>query len=785
MALAVVDAVVAGGGDGEAAGLGDGQLAGLVLDGVVALGGLAGRGDGVGAALDGLARGAGDGVLDGVPADGAGHGGGEGRVGLAVDLGLVVGGDGDGLRGDLEGAARGGRLVVRVGGAHGDGLLADVLDRRGGGGPLAVAHLVLDGGALGHAGLGAGGVALAVVDAVVAGGGDGHGRRCNGELHRRTHGPVDGVVRVIVGAALLDERGGVVADVCALGGLAAAVGELARVEAGVGAGRGNGALVGLLAAVVDLLGAGAVDGDVEGRRLDRQLDRSVGYRVLGDGVLAVGAGKRTGYNLRIRTDIGSRCCGRCRVQRERHAIRQRLNLFAGNVVLHGVLAVGLLGAVVSLGCLSSRDYDRNILCPDGIEIVVRDLLVCCDVGSFIVARCIGEERSVLIPEEVHISGSWIALFCPTPADKGVSLIGEGIRGFDHNRRVVRHVVAGNGSSALKRVHVSARGSAVVGVPRDVCRSRMLRGLVLGTKLDGVNRGFDGGSIFLIHNIMHPRVGLQHGVGVARKNGLFGIHELGAVPLLDHPVREDMVGARSSTGSLRDRLGVVLVQESVARRIASAVRVVHDADALSALDLAAPLGIEIETPGDPRTICVLVGGLGRVAVQIKLGRAGLVVLVGVRVVQNVRIEVERLRASLVGVPADELVFAADAVDLVDSLASANAEGCVLAAHGERRVVRGYVGVQEDTILGLNPLGVDRHALGHGGPGVLGCAGVVNIPTGEHETVKRRDVVVCTGLAIVCNRSAVVDVLDLVELSTVKLFVTFNRVSITVDVDAVHE
>ena len=176
--LGVVDALVAGGVDGEGAGLGDLEVSGHVGHGVVALGGLAGRHDGVGVGshvLVGAGARAGDGVDDLEVVDDAGDLGLEGRVVSAVDLVGVLGGDGDGGRGDLQGALVGGRLVVRVGGAHGDGLLADVLDRRGGGGPLAVAHLVLDGGALGHAGHGAGGVVLGVVDALVAGGVDGEG----------------------------------------------------------------------------------------------------------------------------------------------------------------------------------------------------------------------------------------------------------------------------------------------------------------------------------------------------------------------------------------------------------------------------------------------------------------------------------------------------------------------------------------------------------------------------------------------------------------------------------
>ena len=196
------------------------------------------------------------------------------------------------------------------------------------------------------------------------------------------------------------------------------------------------------------------------------------------------------------------------------------------------------------------------------------------------------------------------------------------------------------------------------------------------------------------------------------------------------MREDLVLRGSCCCRTGDSGTQILVEEVIGRRIGAGARIVLDVDAFSAGQLAAPLGIEVEAAGDPRTDRILVGALGRISVEVGLRGTRLVILVRVRVVQRVRIEIECVREVLVGVPADELVIIANASDRVDTLARIYTERSLLAAHGEGRVRSGNVGVEEHAVLDLNPLGIDRHAaLRHGIEGVCLGACLVDVPARE--------------------------------------------------------
>src|SRR4029078_13003295 len=126
-------------------------------------------------------RGGGERVVDRVAAaDFTGHGGGQGRVVVAVGLGLVVGGDGRRLLGDVQRAVGLGHRVVGVA-AEGDvdRVVADV-GVLGRGGGERVVDRVAAADFTGHGG-GQGRVVVSVGLGLVVGG---DGRRLLGDVQR-------------------------------------------------------------------------------------------------------------------------------------------------------------------------------------------------------------------------------------------------------------------------------------------------------------------------------------------------------------------------------------------------------------------------------------------------------------------------------------------------------------------------------------------------------------------------------------------------------------------------
>ena len=318
------------------------------------------------------------------------------------------------------------------------------------------------------------------------------------------------------------------------------------------------------------------------------------------------------------------------------------------------------------------------------------------------------------------------------------------------------------------------------------RGGFLDGHVHGHELHGVGvaRVLLGAALVL----GNTRVVLQDLEGVARKHGLaLDVDEIGAVPLLELPVREDFLGRIRSRGSGgRDGQRGVLVKQRVGKRAArlerALARVIHNRDAFGADQLAAPLGVQIEAAGNPRTLNVGVLAVVGVTVLVGLGAAGLVIRIGDRrVIGSEGVEVDVVLALLVKVPANQLVVVTVGIGNLNLLAGVDSERCRLGAELERSVaVR--IGMQEDAVLGLDPLGVDRHALRHVCPRRLLRALLVHIPANKGEAFVCGLVVVGLAFAVGRDVRTVIDARDLIELATACLVV--NGVAVTLDVYAIH-
>ena len=94
------------------------------------------------------------------------------------------------------------------------------------------------------------------------------------------------------------------------------------------------------------------------------------------------------------------------------------------------------------------------------------------------------------------------------------------------------------------------------------------------------------------------------------------------------------------------------------------------------------------------------------------------------------------------------------------------------------------MQEDTVLNLAPLGVDRQtAFRHLIEFSRVCAVVVNVPAFEDITGSRRDIIVNPVLIVAGNIRLISDVVDRIQCPLTGL--TADRVAIAVHIDAIQE
>ena len=150
----------------------------------------------------------------------------------------------------------------------------------------------------------------------------------------------------------------------------------------------------------------------------------------------------------------------------------------------------MLGAVVCLGRSAAHNLDLDVDGPDGIQVVIRLTLVCSDVRCLVLHRGVGVEflSLAVVPEEVNlVRNSRVGCVLLRPADERVAFIREGVGRLDHNARVVRNVISGNGCAVLERVLVGVLVGAVVRIPRDMRVGLVVLVPILGTEVYGIRR----------------------------------------------------------------------------------------------------------------------------------------------------------------------------------------------------------------------------------------------------------------------------------------------------------
>ena len=454
----------------------------------------------------------------------------------------------------------------------------------------------------------------------------------------------------------------------------------------------------------------------------------------------------------LRVGIGRRRCVRIGAPAEERVVRagvrvrgQVLRLVIGERLIRHLAA----GTVV----LVEHDGVVDRL-PDRVQIVVGTLFVRGDVGCR--AAVVLEVRAVPCDPRFGRVGA----LCP--AEELVSFIREGVRRLDHDRLVDREELDAR-RAVVQRVGLDDVTGAVVRIPVDVRRSILFLIGVLRAETDRVGRGLDHrmrgirsrgaglrvgnrqNVVFVVR--VHPfgdehlRVRLENFEGRAGVDLDRGVDVCRAGPLLNDPVCKDLrIVGRRGCGARRSRR-LILIEQTVDRSVGPAVHVIDDADALGALDLAAPARIQIEAAVDPDTVVgrVLVLAARRLAVFVQLRRTRPVVCIRDRgVVDLIRVELPLVRVLaglriIVLVPADQLVIVAACVDVFQLLADVQTERGRLIAHVEGRVAAG-VRMEEHAVLLQMPLRVDFNAArGH-----LGAvkaertgAGLVDVPA--HEVV----------------------------------------------------
>ena len=312
-----------------------------------------------------------------------------------------------------------------------------------------------------------------------------------------------------------------------------------------------------------------------------------------------------------------------------------------------------------------------------------------------------------------------------PAEEGVTLTGT--CAFDIDCFVYFQVVFGNGLIA----------AGIVIVPEDVRRSGHFSRAVLGHQSDRVG---ELGVLF--------RAAFQlfdAGISLQNCECLTGIDDNAAgyiiscsfVPLLYIPIEESQRIVCRSRSILCDRSCGILVEERILDIAGTAIQIVLDADAFGADQDRAPLGIEIQSRGDPETVYGWRIGIIIVIIfisvrvtriftdhpvfihRVGLSRCFIIRGLDARIVRHEVFLVEDCLASLIKEPTHHLVLTSlnDTGRYTDFFSRTYTEAHahviitpVQISLSRCRICRNirHLRMQEDTILVLYPLCVDGDA-----------------------------------------------------------------------------
>ena len=309
-------------------------------------------------------------------------------------------------------------------------------------------------------------------------------------------------------------------------------------------------------------------------------------------------------------------------------------------------------------------------------------------------------------------------------------------------------------------------------------------LIFGTELDGVLVVTVFMHITSSHNVAGGRIGdlrvaLECGEGSTGQDGDFRIHISAAVPGLEHPVIEDLASRRRG-GRAGGNGGVVLIEGSIRRRVGAAIGIIEDTNAVSTYKNRAPLGVKINFLRNPETIHIfvfrravapLIHGVGKVSFLIICSSA-----------YNLAARCKRSGASRIPIPAIELISCPYTSWYTDRPAMRNTEVHFLVVGAPiQGGIRPGIGMEEDAVLDLTPLCVDRETFGHGGESKGLAALVIDIPSLKHEPIIGGRVIIRATFIVGGQVRRIMNTLNFFELSTAGI--PLYWVIVTIHIDAV--
>ena len=405
-------------------------------------------------------------------------------------------------------------------------------------------------------------------------------------------------------------------------------------------------------------------------------------------------------------------------------------LAVADLILYREAGHGLLAAVIGLGIRIAGDLDIQVRLPHGVEVIIRIRFVrrylCCDL-VFRAAR-IAVICTVFIPQEVRRSRAHGRgrsrragiLLVPAFEDEAGTIVGRGNAHLLIDGEGFIRILTGAVPTDIIGICVAL----IVSDPVDECGSLLILIHVDCSKGNGVLLlGFIGGVAFEAFHRCVSLPDLKRGARI----DLFR----GAVNMRQQPVGENFVRIRGNRGGTGRGHGQILIIQVIRRRAGTCAGIIFNVDAIRADDLAAPAGIDIQAVVDPCTVHVLIQVLLNIAVQIQLRGTTLVVFTrDIFVREGIRLELELLREPGIHKPADKFIFLTMAVDIIQSFPVVHTEGGALPAQIGVRLRCRNIGMEEDTILGIMPLGIYRQTtLRHGGKDSRLRAGFVQIPAHE--------------------------------------------------------
>ena len=277
-----------------------------------------------------------------------------------------------------------------------------------------------------------------------------------------------------------------------------------------------------------------------------------------------------------------------------------------------------------------------------------------------------------------------------------------------------------------------------------------------------------------------------------------------IPAHDFPIGENVTFGSGGSGTGHN-LCVVEVKSGIGRSVGAVSDSIFNADTVGTFDDLAPLAVQFQLAGDPEAVAV--NGViafdrlndtgvamdirvpGCVGITPFVGRirkvGGLVIRSGdIVIIHHKSVDVKRLRIVFVPIPAHEFIIGTGTCGQTDFAAIIHAEDEFLLVRAPKHaiVAIGH-GVQEDTILDLAPLGINRKATSRqSGEVALLRTVVVQIPTFQDETCVFGVIVFVAVFIIRSNIFTIGDTGNRFQKTSVAFL---YRISVAINIHSIHK